>query len=243
MANLWGGERGGIAHYLGWDRSATWIITLILFILIIVAAGYAVAKRWDGVFIDERNRISLSRFQIVSWTLLLVSALFSSGLSNFALNEPNPLEIQIPPEIWALLGIGSFSLVGAPMILRQHSLRPQPNRLATIKKFLKDGDGLKDDVDNRGLVVVKETPEDARWLDLIRGDTGNADRVDVSKVQMLFFTGILIVIYGSGLFEIFGHDGPFPLPVDKFPDVDAGFVALLGLSHAAYLSYKAAITD
>jgi hypothetical protein len=31
-------------------------------------------RRFDGVFTDDRNKISLSRRQLVAWTTLLVSA-------------------------------------------------------------------------------------------------------------------------------------------------------------------------
>ena len=73
-------------------------------------------------------------------------------------------------------------------------------------------------------------------LNLRRGDTEDAAYVDVSKIQQLAFTALVLMIYGAALFGMFGAGRE----IVKFPDVDAGFVSLLGLSHAAYLAYKAA---
>jgi hypothetical protein len=235
--NLVRGDAGGIAADLGWGRSVTWLVTLLLFAILLAIAGRAIKKRWDGIFIDERNRISLSRLQLVLWTLLLASALFTAGLSNVSLGSATPLQIDVPASVWALLGIGSFSFVAAPMILdRQKQQGPAPDRLGAINANLKAADSLAADVSASGPVVFKATPQDARWADVIRGDTYDADYVDFSKVQQLAFTVLLVVIYGVALFKLFA----VLQPVSGFPPVDQGFVALLGLSHASYLAYKAA---
>ena len=38
---------------------------LIILILIIAVVGHGVVHRYSGVFIDERNKMSLSRFQLL----------------------------------------------------------------------------------------------------------------------------------------------------------------------------------
>jgi hypothetical protein len=236
-ANLVRGDVGGALGAVGLGRSGTWLLTMALFGGLLVLAGNTLKKRWDGIFIDERNKISLSRVQLVLWTLLLVSALLTVGLSNVSLGSATPLEIEIPASVWALLGIGSFSFVAAPAILRQKQQGPAPSRLAAIRTNLAAADGVNAaNVDASGQVVTKGDPADARWVDIIRGDTNDADYVDVSKVQQLAFTVLLLVVYGSALFSLL----KVLTVVTKFPPVDGGFVALLGLSHAAYLAYKAA---
>ncbi|MCK1735884.1 hypothetical protein IVA79_18540 [Bradyrhizobium sp. 138] len=233
--NLVRGDLGGLVGLVGLGRSGTWVATLVLLAALLSLAGYALKKRWDGIFIDERNKISLSRMQLVLWTLLLVSALFTAGLSNVSLGATNPLEIVVPASVWALLGIGSFTFVASPAILMQKEKAGAPERLASISENLKTADGLKSAVESRGQVVTKGSPEDARWLDVIRGDTNDADYVDAGKVQQLAFTLLLLIVYGTAIFNLLKPIAA----ITAFPPVDGGFVSLLGLSHAAYLAYKA----
>lgn len=233
--NLISGDKGGLGSFLGFGRPASWLITLAFCLIILAIAGYAVRRRWSGILIDDRNKLSLSRLQLVLWTALLVSALMTAGLSNVALGDATPLQIAVPASVWALLGIGSFSFVAAPAILSQKSSGMAPPRLPQIEASLQKTDLLSGAVVARGSVVVKEKVEDARWLDLLRGDTDDADYVDVSKLQQLFFTVLLVVIYASALYNVMAG----VTAIKEFPKVDEGFVSLLGLSHAAYLAYKA----
>lgn len=211
-ANLVNASNGGIAALwqIG-NRSETWIITLLLLGGQLALAGWAIKGRWDGVFIDEHRKISLSRFQLILWTAVLVSALISAGLSNAANGQVEPLKIDIPPTVWSLLGIGSFSFVAASLLKRQQF--------------------------ERGLITPN--PSGPSWLDLIRSEDGTT--VDVSKLQQLAFTAMLITIYIGGLYEMMGQGGNAPEKVTTFPGVDDGFIALLGLSHAAYLIKKQVI--
>jgi hypothetical protein len=234
--NLVNGANGGLVAAVGLGRAGTWLATLVLFAAALALAGLMLKKRWDGIFIDERNKISLSRFQLILWTLLLVSALLTAGLSNVIIGATSPLEIEVPPSVWALLGIGSFTLVAAPAILQRKADNPAPLRMAEIRSNLASTDAIAaNGVGAVGEVVTKGSTADARWRDIIRGDTNDADYVDVSKVQQLAFTILLLTVYGTALFNLLK---PVAL-ITKFPPVDGGFVALLGLSHAAYLAYKA----
>jgi hypothetical protein len=224
--------------FIGLDRSFTWLATLVMFALLLVCAGKAVKNRWDGVFVDNRNRISLSRLQLVLWTLLLGSALLTAGLANVAVGWPTPLQIAVPASVWALLGIGSFSFVASPVILRQAETQPAPPAKTqdAAKAAFKPTDGTTSPISFTGRVATKDEVKNAAWVDIVRGDTEDAAYVDVSKIQQLAFTALLLMVYGAALFGTFGAGRE----IVKFPDVDGGFVSLLGLSHAAYLAYKAA---
>ena len=73
---------------------------------------------------------------------------------------------------------------------------------------------------------------------MFQGDEiGNTAYLDVSKVQMFYFTAIAIVTYSyavySGMANIYSPER-FLMPVPS----DA-LVALLGISHAAFLTSKA----
>ena len=241
IANVWH-EKAGIAVLAGGGRQATWAITIILMAAALAIAGHSARKRWDGVFIDERNRISLSRFQIILWTLLLVSALFTAGLTNIMGTAPSasPLAIDIPPEVWALLGLGSFTAVASPALVKreeQHAFR-SPASPDLLVGAVKHERNLTDPGVFVGRVYHNAAPADARWIDLIHGDLEGIRHVDIAKVQQLAFTVLLVTIYAGGLWSVMGPtSGPFA-NIQRFPAVDAGFVALLGISHAAYLASK-----
>jgi hypothetical protein len=81
-------------------------------------------------------------------------------------------------------------------------------------------------------------PTEASWADLYLGEEeANRFTVDVSRLQKLLTTIILVIVYFVMVRSAFAQ-----LPsYDRFvmPMVGANFVALLGASHAAYLAYKA----
>jgi len=167
--------------------------------------------------------------------VLLISALFSAGLSNAATFDTTPLAIKIPASIWSLLALGSFTAVASPAILERKKVDgPSPINMAAITESLRNREGLTQTLSAQGSVVEKMTPTDARWIDIVLGDESDAAFVDVSKVQKLAFTVLLLVTYGAALFSAFAATGH----VRQFPEVDPGFLALLGVSHAAYLAYK-----
>ena len=87
-----------------------------------------------------------------------------------------------------------------------------------------------------GELAMNGSSRDANLGDLFRGEeVGNYNRTDLGKVQMFYFTAILLAVYGialaNQLFE--------PVAVTEFPDLDQSMIALLAISHAGYLSYKA----
>ena len=189
----------------GW-RLVSWFATIALFLLALVVIGERMAADWRGVLVDKRNVISLSRLQLVIWTTIVVSGILTSAVVNVVAGAPDPLVLNIPPEIWALLGISGTSFVATPLIL-----------------------------DRDPTTVSTNDAQQWAWADIFLGDkTDNDDKVDLSKVQQFFFTVIIVAIYMMKL----GYNLVMADKVE-FPPIDPGFVALLGISHAAYLIHKA----
>ena len=91
----------------------------------------------------------------------------------------------------------------------------------------------------QGLLYVNDKPEDATLGDLFQGDeVGNYNLIDLSKVQMFFFTVAVLVSYGVALYALLKGDAwRNPLGID-FPEFSASLITLLGISHAGYLSVK-----
>lgn len=57
---------------LGWH--GRWLVIGVELLLFLGLLGYEFHDRWDGVLIDCRNKVSLSRLQITLWTVLILSA-------------------------------------------------------------------------------------------------------------------------------------------------------------------------
>lgn len=91
-----------------------------------------------------------------------------------------------------------------------------------------------------GLLKVNKTPQEATLSDLFQGDeTGNYYLVDLSKVQMFFFTVAIVVAYAAALAAILNDQAALmnPLGMD-FPSFSSSLNALLAISHAGYLTVK-----
>jgi hypothetical protein len=125
------------------------------------------------------------------------------------------LSISIPPELWAALGISVTSLFAQPLIL-------------TVKQ-------------NDGRLDTNGTRGDALPSDLFQGDdTSNSDSIDLSKVQMFFFTVVLVMGYGAAIANsLYQAAGASPMRFGEFPPLDSSLITLLAISHAGYLVYKA----
>ncbi len=111
-------------------RARMWafFIVLPLMLAIAVVAGHMVSSQWPGppeswrckgVFVDDRNRMSLSRLQMFLWTMLLVGGLWTAVLANVGTGQPAPFEVVLPEQLWWALGLSTASLLGTPLILRR----------------------------------------------------------------------------------------------------------------------------
>lgn len=113
----------------GWN----WILVILLMSAFIAVIGHHITGRWSGILINERNTMTLSRFQLVIWTLIILSAFITIALERVIANEVDPLAIAIPWQLWALMGISTTSLVGSPLILNTKTGRT-PTRKAQMKE-------------------------------------------------------------------------------------------------------------
>jgi hypothetical protein len=89
-----------------------------------------------------------------------------------------------------------------------------------------------------GLLHRNTDPSQARWTDLFRGDEiGNYRLVDMSKVQMFFFTIVLVFAYAAAVYALLLNVDALrnPLGVD-LPAFSASMNALLAISHAGYIA-------
>ena len=219
-------------------RLWTWLGLWLLLALFALIVGNGITGLWLGVLIDSRNKVSLSRFQLVLWTVMILSGYLTAVLVNLDLGHPLPLQIAIPPELWVLMGISTTSLVGSPLLLNLKRAQPVSDDacqevLAALARQAVDPATIQ----IQGQVVQNALPEAAQWSDLFRGSqTSDAGQVDLGKLQLFFFTLVLALAYGAALLALFGRDAG---AIVSLPVPDGGTLALLGISHAGYLASKA----
>ncbi len=231
-----------------------WLLNLVLLALFCMLAGdYITGRFWLGWLINEQNRMSLSRLQMFLWTIVVLSAFLTAALNNLKLgNADSAVAIAIPEEIWLAMGISTVSLVGSPLIL-QTKREKTTNMKVAERTLMRTGvlpappmagvqlaptiiDGMiKQHSD--GQLLVNEKPGDAQLTDIIRGEeVGNATTLDLTRLQNLFFTLILIGSYAASLGNLLVSSAGL---IDKFPELGSSNLALLAISHAGYLVGKA----
>lgn len=233
-----------------------WIATMILMLVFCVLTGQTLTGRLPGLLIDERNVISLSRFQMVLWTVVVLSAFVTAAFYNVYNNVDSPLGISIPSQVWLAMGISTASMVGTPLILGQKAQKTMSPADVAAAKLHYDQIGQAPastptptsastttpppsaNITNKGQIVCNLKIEDAAWADMVTGDDlTNGAHLDLAKVQMLFFTIIIIVSYAYAIWRLFGFAQPDGLTA--FPVLDESMIALLGISHSGYLVNKA----
>jgi hypothetical protein len=226
----------------GWYLPAgtNWLVVLALIAAFFLITGKAITGRALGVFINERKLMSLSRFQLVVWTGLIVSGFFVIALERIhSAVAAQPLAIGIDWQIWALLGISTASFVGTPL-LNTNKKSKEPRKSELVKKTATRFNEHEDEVDrNReGILYGNSSVAFARFTDMFQGDElANAQLVDVAKLQLFFFTIVVAIAYGTQLFQLIAY-GDLDLPGVRLPVLQDGLLALMGVSHAGYLGAK-----
>ncbi len=247
---LWGAGLIGLPWWGVLDGPATRLIAFLATLagMMCLFAGWGLLIVGDpfGVLQSARNTYSLSRLQMVLWTLVVLSAIMAlaacrawgqaRGLSNGEVSTA--LNIDIPQDLFVVMGISFFSGAAAPAVL---ALKAQSD--STPGQVNAASRRMGADLDVQGQVVIRRSGK-PRLVDVLRGDeVAIAGLIDLSKVQQLLITLILISVYFSMLAGMFSGDmlptevvekSP-TTPLPKFP---RDFVTLLALSHGGYLAYK-----
>jgi len=163
-----------------------------------------------GILIDNRGRFSLTHFQVVLWSLVLLSlvgAVFLDRLLNGGLaGLPNAMNITVPTSLLILAGISGGSAV-----------------IATAVKAAKFGK------------VDPNAPPQFRQMFMTEEGDNTDQTIDVTKFQGFFFTVIAVVAYIALAASQLANA---KTPLDSLPDIGQGVTWLIGISQAAYLGAK-----
>jgi hypothetical protein len=229
-----------IAVPLNWPqyRGISYLAVLALFAGELSLIGWLISGRPAGVFIDSRNRISLSKLQAGGWTIVVLSAFGTAAAFNAATDlyqgsQVDALAIRIPGDLLLAMGISATSLVATPALLSLKSDEtPKPSEVADAKARMAAPIGTN------GNLVTKRNVRDASWADIFTGEeVGNAGIADIGKIQQVLVTLLLLGIYTA---YVFGQLSGSAEKIASLPQIDQSFIWLLAVSHASYLAYKAA---
>lgn len=256
----------GVVIDQDWFRLLSWLICLIFFWAWLAYLGFRLTGHVSGVFIDRRNRYSLSRLQIVAWTGLAIPSIWAAMGNNVA----RALSVETIPDLvidWtliSLMGISFTSFVLAPTALQAKAKQEaKPSEANTAKKQV----ASKEQLDERtilteGRILTKDSPKWSRLSDLVSGEeVGNAGSIDIARVQMLVFTTVVWLYYAALVFKTMLNEevsqaikeNPELLEstnlsamdeigliglIEQLPSFSPTLVSLILVSHAGYLAGK-----
>lgn len=222
-----------------WGIYTSWIVVMLALLAFILIAGLGIKGVMRGALIDERNKISLSRFQMLTWTIVVLAAYGTIVIARAKSGDPlTALDVKIPQTLLLLMGISTTSLVGSPLI---KSTKKEPAlglKSEENKKLLTDQGSDPDTCRVEGQIVHNRNFKDAKWSDLFTGEeVANVTHLDLAKIQMFFFTGLVVLSYTVAIGQLLQETATSALV--SLPEVGDGMVTLLGISHSGYLVHKA----
>ncbi len=217
-----------VAPYLQWMRFAVWLLSMLAFFGVIAAIGIGLKKRALGILVNERNRYSLSRLQMVLWTLLLLPGIYVVLLNNIHYDSTPPgAAFAFDWQLIALMGISLGSVVTAPMVLNLKADKtPDPATAAAAAP----------DAMSVGILDANASATEAAVRDFVLGEeVGNADTIDIGRIQMLMISVMAVIMYGWSI----GYSLLTGTPhIDGMPAFNQTLLGLILISHTGYLAGK-----
>ena len=190
--------------YVWWGISAAVLVTSAAWL------GRTVKQNILGILLDNRGRYSLSQFQIVLWTLVVLSLLSGVFFARVFGGVATPLNITIPNELLIVMGISVGSAATASAIKASKDLKDARIRTKDLPKFSQ-------------LYLAEEG--------------SGPETIDVTRFQNFWLTLIVIVAYVATAVAYIAAQGT-PAEITALPPFDPTLLGLLGISHAGYLAGK-----
>lgn len=208
--------------------------------------GLSQTGRLSGALISAQHRMSLARFQVICWSVLLFSGFaiysaFNIGTIAAIWNVTSTKDLlpQFQIWAWAVLGI-TIATPSASALVK--AFAPSDTEFQTMMQK-QDGQRVR-----LAPLEQRASPKEAKFSDLFVGETmWRTDNVDLSRAQMLIITLLLLILYtawlmtslnGIGFAQVlnaFPAAGPI---LASFPDPGPVFTGLLALTHGTYIAGK-----
>lgn len=205
--------------------AAIWIsygVTLVVIALVAALAGRLRCKSYFGIFIDSRDTWSLTQFQLVLWTFIIIPVLIAVVIGRATKDPSTAWDLTVPGEIWGLLGL-SLGSTAVAVAIKSEKNDPPGNPLGACDR-----------------VLTRKGASKARFSDMFAYDegTGSLTRLDPTKFQNFVFTVALAVTYLWNCLWLFGKAGT-PSAITGLPAFSGVALGILAISHAGYLTGKA----
>lgn len=216
------------ALWVAWGVSAAVIAGIAAW------AGWAATHRISGILIDTRGRYSLTRLQVSLWTFLVVSLLAGVLAARATVAGLDPLGFKVPDTVLAALGVSLGSGV-VSIAIKAYKDRTRGDYVAASEASARVREK-----------PAGQRPPSARLRQIVLVEEGPLadEAVDVTKLQNLLFTLLLIGAYLVIAVRAFRGYGPPPPPIrgpagiTGLPGLNATFLTLLVISNAVYLGGK-----
>jgi hypothetical protein len=180
----------------------SFLLTLAGSLCLIIAFGVQITTFHFGILRDGKNGYSLSRLQMAAWTWLILSALLAVAAARLwhSHESAGALNIYIPQNLFLVMGISFFTGAATPALLSLKTQSPStPQQLQTARDRM-----AEPQVVANGQVVVRQTTAPPQFSDIVEGDDlATAGTVDISKVQQLLITFLVLGTYFFMLCDLF----------------------------------------
>lgn len=198
------------------------------------ALGKSVCGDACTILKSGRNTYSLSRLQMALWTWLIFSALLTLAASRAWDGHIDTMfDITLNEGLFAVMGISVVSGAATPALLAL-----KDNSSNDAQQSITASQRMNEPIRVENGVVKRPPNRPAKLSDVVRTDDGaNAGGIDLSKVQNLVLTVGLVVGYAAMLCH--GFWTQFAAHDTQLPKFSLDMAGLLGISHGAYLTYKA----
>ena len=154
----------GVALRRPMELRDAWLVLAASLMAFAAISGHGIKGVWRGVFIDERNMISLSRLQMLVWTVVVLSAYGTMALARVQETPATALDVAVPDTLWLLIGISTTSLVGSPLLKNtkrgKGSALEEQEKKEILENQRKD---LSKRVRAEGRIASKKSVDDASW--------------------------------------------------------------------------------
>lgn len=191
-----------------------WLVSALVIVMLAVVIPNRLGAQ--SVLRDARGRYSLSRLQVMLWTVVLLSLITGMAFGRFAAGQVDVAGFQIPSQVLMLLSIsvGSGVVAGAIKVAKSSS---RPDSVAAYAMG-----------EERGRL----------WEMLTVEEGASAGRsIDLAKFQNFVITVLLVLLYvAQAVSALRAVDNP--AGIAGLPAFSDAFLVLLGVSHAGYLLGK-----
>jgi len=204
---------------------AWFVWAMVLLAFAIIAGRASSAKSIVGILIDDRNRFSLNRLQLVVWTLLIFSVLL--GIATVAAGFELP---SIPDNYLPLLGISAGTAVVAGAVKDSKNASGAVVQSSKGAFAVDPASGARVAAQSLAAGAASEVVAPHFGQVFLEEEGQAADKVvSVTKFQNFILTLGLSIWFVAAVIR---------LSKPGFPELPNNVLWLLGISHAAYVGGK-----